>query len=126
MSFAMRSSTNVLATADNLKRWKKTRSDICQMCTPDTNIPSKCTLMHLLNICTAFLNTKYVWRHDSVIYFILETIKLDKPDNLEVYGDVEGHRCNGVTIPFSVVVTQQEPDIVIRDRLSPTPTVWLF
>ena len=111
MSFAMRSSTNVLATADNLKRWKKSRSDICQMCLPGTNIPSKCTLLHLLNNCTAFLNTKYVWRHDSVIYFILETIKLEKPDGLEIYGDVEGNRCNGVTIPFSVVIPHNRSQI---------------
>ena len=40
MSFAMRSSTNVLATADN---------------------------------CTAVLETKYVWRNSSIIYFNLET-----------------------------------------------------
>ena len=32
MSFAMRSTTNTLATPDNLRRWKKTRSDICTMC----------------------------------------------------------------------------------------------
>ena len=80
----------------------------------------------MLNNCTSFLNTKYVWIHESVIYFILETFKLEKPDSLEIYGDVEGHRCNGVTIPFSVVVTQQKPDIVIIDRSTPTPTVWLF
>ena len=31
MQFAMRSSTNTLATADNLKRWKKTTNDNCKM-----------------------------------------------------------------------------------------------
>ena len=29
--------------------------------------------------------------------------------------DVEGHKCTGMTIPFIVVVTQQKPDMVIRD-----------
>ena len=56
-----------------------------------------------------------------MIYFILETIKLDKPDHLEVYGDVEVHRCYGVMIHFSVVVIQKNPDKVIIDRSSPTP-----
>ena len=32
MEWAMRSSTNILATPDNLKRWKKVRSDLCKMC----------------------------------------------------------------------------------------------
>ena len=40
--------------------------------------------------------------------------------------DVEGHRCNAMIIPFIVVVTQHKPDMVIRDRSTPTPTVWLF
>ena len=124
MSFAMRSSTNILATPDDLKLWKKTRSDNCVMCKEENRVPSKCTLMHLLNNCTAFLETKYVWRHDSVIYFILETLKQNKPDNLEIYGDVEGHKCNGGTIPVNIVVTGQRPDIVIIDNT--TKTVWLW
>ena len=32
MAWAMRSSTNTLATPDNLKRWKRVRSDACVMC----------------------------------------------------------------------------------------------
>ena len=32
MSFAMRASTNILATADNLKRWNRRTSDHCQLC----------------------------------------------------------------------------------------------
>ena len=55
--------------------------------------------------------------------FQFGNIKLEKPDHLDVYGDVEGHRCNGGTIPFNIVVTQQKPDIVIWQKKS---TVWLF
>jgi hypothetical protein len=54
----------------------------------------------------------------------LENIKLEKPDPLDIYRDVEGHRCNGGTIPFNIVVTQQKLDIVIIEKT--TLTVWLF
>ena len=47
MQFAMRSSTNILATPDNLKRWKKTNNDNCKMCLNVGVIPSKATLFHI-------------------------------------------------------------------------------
>jgi hypothetical protein len=126
MSFAMRSSTNILATPDNLKRWKKARSDNCLMCYQQDKPPSKCTLHHLLNNCTAFLEDRYVWRHDSVITYIVETLKLEKPEHLDIFADIDGHRTNGLTIPSSVIITQQRPDIVCIDRSTTPPTVWLF
>ena len=126
MSFAMRSSTNTLATPDNLKRWKKTRSDNCLMCQKPNTFPQKCTLHHVLNNCKAFLDNRYVWRHDSIVTYIVETLKLDKPDQLDIFADIEGHRVNGLTLPSTVVVTGQRPDIVMVDRSTTPPTVWLF
>ena len=82
--------------------------------------------MHLLNNCTAFLETKYVWRHDSIIYFIVETLKQNKPDREEIYGDVDGHKCYGGTVPANIVVTGQRPDIVIIDKSTQQQTVWLW
>ena len=55
MQFAMRASTNTLATPDNLKRWKVSRSDTCKMCLSPTSRPQKATLFHILNNCNAFL-----------------------------------------------------------------------
>ena len=126
MSFAMRSSTNILATPENLKRWKKIRSDNCQMCYKPDSPPNKCTQHHLLNNCPAFLGDRYVWRHDSVLTYLVETIKLDKPEHLDIFADIDGHRCNGLTIPSSVIVTQQRPDLVIIDRSTTPHTVWLL
>ena len=57
---------------------------------------------------------------------MVETLKADKPDQLDIYADIEGHRINGLTIPSNIVVTNQKPDIVIIDRSQPITTVWLF
>ena len=82
--------------------------------------------MHILNNCEAFLEYRYLWRHNSVVTFLVETLKADKPDQLDIYADIEGHRINGLTIPSNIVVTNQKPDIVIIDRSQPITTVWLF
>ena len=73
MEFAMRSSTNTLATPDNLKRWKKVNNDNCKMCYKPNTHPHKATLFHILNHCESFLgeNERMKWRHDSVINFML-------------------------------------------------------
>ena len=70
MEWAMRSSTNILATPDNLKRWKKVRSDLCKMCQVPNKPAAKCTLMHILNNCETFLEYRYLWRHNSIVTFI--------------------------------------------------------
>ena len=72
MQFAMRSSTNTLATSDNLKRWKKVASDTCKMCLKPNCRPSKATLFHILNHCEAFLGERerYVFRHNSILSYI--------------------------------------------------------
>jgi hypothetical protein len=116
MTFAMRSATNTLATPDNLKRWKKARSDNCLMCLKPDTPPVNCTLHHLLNHCTDFLDNHYVWRHDSIVTYILETLKLVKPDTLDIFADIDGHRVNGLTIPSHFLITQQRPDIILINK----------
>ena len=49
MEFAMRSSTNILATPDNLRRWKKIANDSCKMCAKPNSPPHKAKLMNILN-----------------------------------------------------------------------------
>jgi hypothetical protein len=41
----------------------------------------------------------------------LLTRKLD----LDFNADIDGHRCDGLTIPSSIIIIQQQPDIVIID-----------
>ena len=128
MEFAMRSSTNILATPDNLKRWNKTRSDYCKMCTKPNSPPHKATLFHILNMCETFLgeHERITWRHNSVLNYITLTLKENRPDHIQVYADLEGHKVNGQTIPPHIMVTFFWPDLVLIDSSTEPHTVYLF
>ena len=128
MGFAMRSATNTLATPDNLRRWKKTQNDTCKMCKKPNTRPSKATLFHILNHCTAFLGEqeRFRWRHDSVLSYMTLTIKENVPDHIKIYADLDGHKVNGQTLPQDIVVTASRPDLVIVDSSTPIKTVYLF
>ena len=45
--------------------------------------------------------------------------------NIEVYFDLEGKKINGGTIPSDILVTLSRPDLVIIDRSSSPPHVFL-
>ena len=128
MQFAMRSSTNTLATSDNLKRWKKVASDTCKMCLKPNCRPSKATLFHILNHCEAFLgeHERYVFRHNSILSYITQTLKENTPDNIAIYADLDGHKVNGGTLPPHITVTSSRCDLVIIDSSSTPTTVYLL
>ena len=128
MQFAMRASTNTLATPDNLKRWKVARSDICQMCVKPNSPPQKATLFHILNNCSAFLGEaeRMTWRHSSVLNYITHTIKESLSEQVQVFADLEGHKVNGGTIPPHIMVTQSRCELVIIDSSTTPTTVYLF
>ena len=128
MQFAMRASTNTLATPDNLKRWKVARSDACKMCSKPNCPPQKATLFHILNNCSAFLgeSERMTWRHNSVLQYITNTVKENLPENVQVYADLEGHKVNGLTIPPHIMVTSSRCDLVIIDNSTTPATVYLF
>ena len=126
MAFAMRASTNTLATPDNLKRWKKVKSDSCNMCKQPNKPPAKATLHHQLNHCEAFLGERerFTWRHNSVLTYIVETLKERLPSHLDLFSDLEGHSINGGSLPPHIIITQSRPDLVIIHKTE--KTVWLF
>ena len=124
----MRASTNTLATPDNLKRWKVSRSDTCKMCLSPTSRPQKATLFHILNNCSAFLgeSERMTWRHDSVLSYITQTVKESLPENVQVFADLDGHKVNGGTIPPHIMVTSSRCDLVVIDSSTTPATVYLF
>ena len=122
MGFAMRASTNSLATPDNLARWGKVVDATCKLCSvPDQpNTRTTATLGHILNNCPRMLD-RYEWRHNGVVAFLYKTLMDNKSDGVTIYADVEGAKINGGTIPSEMVVTIQRPDLVIIDtNRSPT------
>ena len=122
MSFAMRASTNSLATPDNLARWGKVVDPSCKLCSdPDKpNTKAVGTLGHILNNCPRMLD-RYEWRHNGIVSHLYETFRNQKIDGLRIYADIEGAKVNGGTIPADIAITTQRPDIVIINT-NTTPT----
>ena len=128
MEFALRSSTNTLATPDNLKRWKRGRSDLCQMCIGKSNFPHKATLFHILNNCAGFLGDeeRMTWRHNSILSYIASTLDVRKPAGIQIYSDLPDLNINGGSIPPNIMVTTSRPDLVIVDTSAVPHTIYLY
>ena len=126
MGFAMRASTNSLATPDNLARWGKVVDTSCKLCyNPDQpNTKTTATLGHILNNCPRMLD-RYEWRHNGVLAHLYKEMMDSKPQGIVIYADVEGAKVNGGTLPPEIVVTTQRPDMVIINKNTFPTTVLL-
>ena len=95
MSFAMRASTNSLATPDNLARWGKVVDSSCKLClnTDQPNSKTTATLGHILNSCPKMLD-RYEWRHNSVLAYLYGLMMDSKPPGITIYADNEGAKVN--------------------------------
>ena len=71
--------------------------------------------MHVLSYCPVSLRQgRLTWRHDGIVQFIATSINQSK---YKVYVDIEGFRTNaGGTIPPEVLISTDNPDIVIIDE----------
>ena len=118
VGWAARAATNSLATPDNLFRWGKRVDSSCKLCQSP-----KCTLFHILNHCKVGLESRYGYRHDSILNYMSQHIT--PSDNTEVYFDLEGKKINGGTIPADILTTLSRPDLVIINRSSTPPEIFL-
>ena len=109
LAFGTRAVTNSLASPDNLACWGKLVSPRCMVCghTPGN-------LGHLLSACAkAREQGRYTARHDAIIKYWLTS---NTNTNIALYADIDGFRTSGGTIPTSVLVTPQRPDLVIQNN----------
>ena len=113
LKFLLNASIDTLPTAANLKRWKKSPSDLCKLCR------GRQTTNHVLNICSVGKDTgRWEWRHNCVLNYIVSSVNTSK---YTVYSDLEGHQsAGGGTVPPEICVTGQRPDIVILDNTAKT------
>ena len=117
MAWAVRASTNTLATPDNLARWGRPVDQKCSM--EGCNVTN--TLGHLLSNCkTKTALDRYKTRHDLVLKHLLDEIKNKNKEGMTIYADLAGWRVNGGTVPPDLALTGQVPDLVLIDR-SVTP-----
>ena len=120
MAFSLRAATNSLATPDNLARWGRVVDNRCNLCSQ-----SPCTLGHILNNCKKALD-RYEWRHNNVLAHLYSTLRENKPDNFEIYADLEGAFAGSSTVPVEIMLTNSRPDITLVDRRKEPASVTLI
>ena len=121
MAFACRAATNSMATPDNLARWGRIVDPRCKLCTH-----SPCTLGHTLSSCTVALNQeRFNYRHDSVLLYLITALSSTGLEGLKFFSDLKGWKTNGGSIPASIVITGQRPDLVLVDERTTPHTVHL-
>ena len=121
MKWILNSAIDTLPTLSNLKKWGKVSSDICKIC----NVRRE-TLAHITNNCEVALNQgRWNFRHDSILNFVSNCI--ERMEGMEVYIDIPGQQTTAAgTVPPSVTVTSEKPDICIVDRRPPRNSVHLY
>jgi hypothetical protein len=109
LKFLLNASIDTLPTAANLKRWKKSPSDLCKLCR------GRQTTHHVLNCCPTALNSgRFTWRHDTLLKYIVLSVDTSR---FQVYSDLPGHQAaGGGSIPPEICVTNLRPDVVIVDK----------
>lgn len=112
LQFAIKASMDTLPTFSNLRRWGKRTTDQCSQC------HNTGTLHHNLNHCAKMLD-RYLWRHNSIINYILSVLSKSEAivdQSYKLFADIEGWNVNGSTIPQNVLQTNLKPDIVILNE----------
>ena len=107
LKFLLNAGIDTLPTAANLKRWKKSASDLCKLC--------KCrqTTDHVLSICKVALDSgRYTWRHNCVINYIVNSID----EKYTVYSDLPGHTAPGGDI---VIIDKHKQEIHLYELTCP-------
>ena len=111
LKFIANASIDTLPTQANLKRWKKSTSDLCPLCR------GRQTNNHVLNICQVGKDTgRWTWRHNNIVNYVVDSVDTEK---FTVYSDIPGHTApGGGSIPPEICITVQKPDIVIIDKVN--------
>ena len=86
--FLLRAGSDTLPTPPNHKRWRlrvDAKCGLCGDCSP--------TVLHILNGCPVALNqSRYTWKHDSVLRKIDQSIRPQLSTDESLYTDLRGLR----------------------------------
>ena len=87
LKFLLNASIDTLPTAANLHKWKKSTSDQCKLC------KARETTCHILNNCTvSLLNGKYLWRHNNIVNYVMQSLDTTK---YSVFSVLPGYTVGG-------------------------------
>ena len=119
MKFILNATLDTLPTNANLKQWGKSPTDKCPL--PGCGVRQ--TTAHLLSSCRVSVDQgRMTFRHDGIVQYIAQCIDRSR---FEFYADIEGYKTpDGRTIPASICLTLDRPDIVIIDRKTSTLHIW--
>ena len=107
--FARKALSQVLPTAANLVRWKRSTDPICHQYTsglPQTN-------KHVLSNCSSDIALRrYTKRHDDILTILMSWIKSELPVTSLLYADLPCSDC----LSISDLFVNCRPDIAVCDR----------
>ena len=84
-NFTVRYLNNSLPTGKNMITWGQSHDSSCSACAETE------TLLHVVAGCKAYLlETRYDWRHNSVLLFLTKTFM--KIKGVEIYSDLDDYR----------------------------------
>ena len=87
LKFILNASIDTLPSQANLKRRKKSTSDLCPLC------HGRQTTNHVFNICPVGKDTgRWTWRHNNIVNYVVNSIDKEK---YTVYSDLPGHTAAG-------------------------------
>ena len=119
LKFILNATLGTLPTKANLLQWRKSTSDKCGLCN------GRQTTVHVLSACPVALNQgRLTWRHDGIVNYIAKSVDTSK---FSIYADIpEFNTGAGGTIPPSLTVTSDKPDIVIIDEKKKAAAIFEF
>ena len=105
--FTRKSILQLLPTASNLHRWKRSDNPNCSLCNKGIRQTNK----HVLSHCSSpsALN-RYTKRHDAILTIILQWIQSQNPKNSSIHADIDDADLNPIVEVFQPNV---RPDLVI-------------
>jgi Reverse transcriptase (RNA-dependent DNA polymerase)/zinc-binding in reverse transcriptase len=104
--FARKAISQVLPTASNLVRWKRSTDPSCHLCS--SGVPQ--TNKHVLSNCSSEVALlRYTKRHDDVLRIIVAWIKLVLPIGYKLHADLNCVDC----MPISDLFQNCRPDIAV-------------
>ena len=110
LKFLLNAGLDTLPTVQNLRRWKKSPSNRCNLCRSGIQ-----TTSHILAGCKVSLDQdRYTWRHNCLINYCVNNTNSDR-----VLVLVPGYQApGGGSNPPEIAVTALKPDLVFIDKLT--------
>ena len=105
--FTRKSLLQLLPTASNLHRWKRTDNPLCTLCNKGVHQTNK----HVLSNCSSISAlSRYTKRHNDILSILVQWMNKQNMQNTNLYSDLDDIENNRIVEVFQPNV---RPDLVI-------------